>query len=422
MAYRVAEANQYLVVTGVSIEDVKVAKKAIIWPGQICRKFTITPVNYTLSLHAMTAEKLEFELPAVFTIGPLDDPEALMKYARILTGVKDDNHIQELVRGVVEGETRVIEIFKERKFFKEHVMEGIQSELDQFGMKIFNANVKQLSDTVGSEYFKYLRLKSHEGAINQAKVDVAEARMKGNVGERDREGKQRKEASRIEADAIIYENTRKIEIAKAESALETEQTRYANDVSIAKIEAEKHQAMRNAELEREVESRRALVMQETARAETLSKAKVEAETIAALADAAFYKAKVEADAQLYTETKAAEAIRAKYSAQAEGIAQLTAAFGGDAGATMQYLMLERGTYESLAKANADAIRGLAPKMTVWNTGGDAGGLDAGKPIRDIFQTLPPLLSTINDQTGVAPPSWLATLASGGASSSTARNA
>ena len=44
----------------------------------------------------------------MFTIGPLDEPDALMKYARILTGVKNDDHIQELVRGVVEGETRVI--------------------------------------------------------------------------------------------------------------------------------------------------------------------------------------------------------------------------------------------------------------------------------------------------------------------------
>ncbi|KAL5034481.1 hypothetical protein, variant 2 [Batrachochytrium dendrobatidis JEL423] len=373
----------------------------------------------------MTAEKLEFELPAVFTIGPLDEPDALMKYARILTGVKNDDHIQELVRGVVEGETRVIaasmtmeEIFKERKFFKEHVMEGVQSELDQFGMKIFNANVKQLSDTTGSEYFKYLRLKSHEGAINQAKVDVAEARMKGNVGEADREGKQRKEASRIEADAVVYENTRKIEIAKAEASLKTEQTRFENEVSIAKIEAVKHQAMRNAELEREVESRRALVMQETARAEKLSKAKVEAETIAALADAAFYKAKVEADAFLYGEQKSAEAVRVKYAAQAAGIAQLNAAFGGDVSATMQYLMLERGTYESLAKANAEAVRGLAPKMTIWTTGSDADGNDPGKPIRDIFQTLPPLLSTINDQTGIAPPSWLAKLTGSATSSKT----
>ncbi|KAL2912970.1 hypothetical protein HK105_207536 [Polyrhizophydium stewartii] len=435
MSFRVAEANEYLVITGANISDVKIAKKAWVWPGQVCRKFTITPVNYTLSLHAMTAEKLEFELPAVFTIGPLDEPQALMKYARALTGKKKEEGIHELVRGVVEGETRVIaasmtmeEIFKERKFFKEHVMTGVQSELEQFGMKMwrvltktlssFNANVKQLADTQGSEYFRYLRLKSHEGAINQAKVDVAEAKMRGTVGEKEREAQQRKDTSRIEADAILFENQRKVEIAGAQSRLKTEQTKYDNDVQIARIEAEKKQAMRNAELDREVEIRRALVMQERQRAESLSKAKVEAETITTLADARFYKAKVEADAMLYAEQQAALAVKAKLAAQAEGISLISHAFGGDVQATLQYLMLERGTFQQLAAANAEAIKGLSPKITVWNTGADAGA-DAVKPIRDIFQSLPPLLSTITDQTGISAPAWLAQMPGAGSSSGTA---
>lgn len=33
--------------------------------------------------------------------------------------------------------------------------------------------------------------------------------------------------------------------------------------------------------------------------------------------------------------------------------------------------------------------------------------DPSAPIRNLFQSLPPLLSTIHDQTGMAPPSWLA---------------
>lgn len=38
----------------------------------------------------------------------------------------------------------------------------------------YNANVKELQDTPGSEYFAFLSRKAHEGALNQAKVDVAE--------------------------------------------------------------------------------------------------------------------------------------------------------------------------------------------------------------------------------------------------------
>ena len=48
----------------------------------------------------------------------------------------------------------------------------------------YNANVKELQDTAGSEYFTFLSRKAHEGASNQAKVDVANAMMMGNIGVR----------------------------------------------------------------------------------------------------------------------------------------------------------------------------------------------------------------------------------------------
>lgn len=90
---------------------------------------------------------------------------------------------------------------------------------------------------------------------------------------------------------------------------------------------------------------------------------------------------------------------------------LSHVFGGPQG-LLQFLMLDRNGYEQLALANAKAVQGLAPKITVWNTGdqsssssgGDVGGVGA---IRNIFQSLPPLLSTIGDQTGIQPPGWLA---------------
>ena len=76
------------------------------------------------------------------------------------------------------------EIFKERQLFKNKVIENVQTELNQFGLRIYNANVKELQDTAGSEYFKFLSRKAHEGASNQAKVDVANACMMGEIGVR----------------------------------------------------------------------------------------------------------------------------------------------------------------------------------------------------------------------------------------------
>lgn len=98
----------------------------------------------------MTIEKLQFALPAVFTIGPDDEPESLKNYAKILTGKGDTatgatgrSHVQDIVKGIIEGETRSIvsgmtmeEIFKERQVFKTKVIENVQSELNQFGLRM----------------------------------------------------------------------------------------------------------------------------------------------------------------------------------------------------------------------------------------------------------------------------------------------
>jgi len=96
-------------------------------------------------------------------------------------------------------------------------------------------------------------------------------------------------------------------------------------------------------------------------------------------------------------------------AQAQAYKALAEAFGGPQG-LLQYMMLKENTYEKLALANAKAIQGLQPKITVWNTGGDgegAGGMGQGiAPIKNIMQSLPPLLSTVQEQTGIALPAWM----------------
>lgn len=103
--------------------------------------------------------------------------------------------------------------------------------------------------------------------------------------------------------------------------------------------------------------------------------------------------------------------------EAQGLVEMAKAYGaladvmGGPAGLLQYMMLQNNTYERLANANARAINGLQPKINVWNTGaaGSEGGAaaDPAASLRNIFQTLPPLLSTINDQTGIAPPAWFA---------------
>jgi len=157
--YKVARASEYVVRTGPFIQGVSIQKKAFQWPFQTYATVEMKPYNYSFKLSAMSREKMEFRLPGVFTIGPRDDPEALKRYS-ILLGDKKLEKIDEIIEGVIEGETRVLsaameieEIFNDRDAFKVQIIERVQKELDQFGLIIYNANIKELEDTEGSEYF-----------------------------------------------------------------------------------------------------------------------------------------------------------------------------------------------------------------------------------------------------------------------------
>ncbi|KAJ4375098.1 hypothetical protein N0V83_002181 [Neocucurbitaria cava] len=485
MWYHVAEPNSYLVVTGVGIEKVLIKKKAFVYPFQKVSKISITPFDFSMALQAMTIEKLKFSLPAVFTIGPADDLEALEKYAVLLTGESDGrptqtaskgavtvaegqgrSHVQDIVKGIIEGETRSIvstmtmeELFRERKVFRDKVIQQVQSELDAFGLCIYNANVKELQDTPGSEYFQLLSRKAHEGALNQAKVDVADARMRGEVGEAEKEGKTKQEVAKIHAATAVLETERKAEKAAADAKLTDKEIRIGADLNVARINAKREAERRDAELNTEVEKKKALMELERLRATKVVQAKIEKESSQQKADAQLYAqekaaegkkygeqadaeaaafrrlrdaeadyqakereaeasflvSKRHAEAEYFAKERAAQAHLIAQQREAEGLSAMAKAYGdmanvlGGPQGLMQYLMLTNGVYERLAEANGNAIKGLQPKINVWNTGsqGGEGMADPSAPIRNLFQSLPPLLSTIHDQTGMAPPSWLA---------------
>ncbi|KAL4918143.1 hypothetical protein BDW62DRAFT_181911 [Aspergillus aurantiobrunneus] len=449
MSYAIAEPSEYLVLTGAGIEGIEICKKSWVMPWQRCARISVMPFDFSLSLQAMTIEKLQFSLPAVFTIGPEDELLSLRKYALLLSGNSGNqpapkeigsslnsptakNHVQDIVKGIIEGETRVIvssmtmeEIFKERQVFKTKVIANVQHELAQFGLKIYNANVKELQDTKGSEYFAFLSRKAHEGALNQAKIDVAEARMRGEIGEAEKHGRTKQEISKINADTAVLETKRKAEKAKADSELMNRQTELDNQVQMGKIMAQRQTEARDAELLKQVETKRAETELERLRAKQVTKSKVERESAQEQADAEYYsntkaaeanlyKKKMEADAEYYRSCKDADALFNAKKREAEGVLEMAKAYGalievlGGPDAFLQFKMMETGTYERLAQANGNAIQGLQPKITTWNTGDGANGSgDAMGPIRNLMQGLPPLLSTIHDQTGIKPPQWFA---------------
>jgi flotillin len=456
-----------------------------------------------MNLQAMTKEKLQFLLPVVFTIGPdvnarganakgaskhassapgdhatnlaneEDRGDALMKFAMLLAesqaSSKSNKHgLEQIVKGIIEGETRVLvssmtmeEIFTEREEFKRRIFRNIQGELDQFGLKIYNANVKELKDAEGSVYFQSLSQKAHEGATNQARIDVADAQLRGNVGEAERHGRQEQEIAKINAETAVKKTERDAERARAEAALKTQEAALNRDVELSRIQAARATQSKDEDLKKEVEVKRAAAELERLRATDLVKAqikresqqqaadarayeitvdakakfeqttrttdatayktKIDAETQAEAdynrltkhTDAAVYKTKMDAEANSQAAIKNAEARLQERLKEAEGMSamadaygKLGQAFGGPAG-LLQYMMIEKGTYVELARANAEAIRGLQPKISVWNTGaaGEGAGQDSTSTMRNVYQMLPPLMTTINEQTGITLPEW-----------------
>lgn len=453
----------------------------------------------------MTREKLQFSLPVIFTVGPdvnqrggnarngfvapsdadadaaedivrrEDRGDALTKFAMLLADSdstkKNDQraHVENIVKGIIEGETRVLvssmtmeEIFTEREVFKRRIFRNIQGELQQFGLTIYNANIKELKDAPKSVYFESLSRKAHEGATNQARIDVAEAQLRGNVGEAKRKGEQEREIAKINAETAVQKTERDIERAQAEATLDTKRTGLTRDVDIAKVEAQRTLEAKDEALKREVQIKRAAAEMERLRATDVVKATIARESKQQAADAAAYEIEAEArakqeasqrsaDAKAYQTQVATDAqtsadynrntkhtdaeayqtrIKAEagaYAAQknaeadliqklkeAEGISamadaygKLSTAFGGPAG-LIQYMMIEKGVYAELAHANAAAVQGLQPKISVWNTGsnnGSSAGNDPTETVRNVYQMLPPLMSTINDQTGITLPEW-----------------
>ncbi|KAF3677975.1 Flotillin-like protein 2 [Capsicum annuum] len=474
--YIVAGPSEMLAITGNGISEILLKKKHFLWPLQKCTRLDISPVNYSFEVQAMSAEKLPFFLPAVFTIGPkvLDEAnyESLIKYAKLVSNTdKESTHIKDLVKGVIEGETRVLaasmtmeQIFKGTKEFKQEVFDKVQLELNQFGLYIYNANVKQLVDVPGHEYFSYLGQKTQMEAANQAKIDVAEAKKKGEIGAKLRDGETKQNAAKIDAETFIistrrqgegkkeevrvrteveiFENQREAEVVEAIAVLAKKKAGWSQTARLAEVEAEKAVEIREAELQMEVEKKKAFAETAKLKAELLSKANVEydikvqeanselykrqkdaeaalfesqkkAEAQKANADAELYSRQQTANSELYTKQKEAEGLAAVGKAQTVYLGSLLKELNHNYSALRDYLMINNGIYQEIANINAQAVNGMQPKISIWSgaDGGQSKG-EGGSGLNDVagvYRMLPPLLQTVHEQTGMNPPAWLGTL-------------
>ena len=183
--YKVALPNEWIIKTGPFITDVHISRRTLLLPFQQSITVTMNPTTIKTIVNAMTTEKIPFNMPMAFTLCPIDNPEAMKKYSARLCGISKEAFDENLL-GIIQGESRVLtagmeleKLFSDRDAFKSHITDNINKSLEDFGLRIINVNVEELIDNDGSEYFKYMKKKALEKAVNKARVDVAEQTKEG---------------------------------------------------------------------------------------------------------------------------------------------------------------------------------------------------------------------------------------------------
>lgn len=140
----------------------------------------------------------------------------------------------------------------------------------------------------------------------------------------------------------------------------------------------------------------------------------QAEAEKATASAALYARQQKIDGDLYAKMKEAEGLKMMAEAQGFYLRTLLESLGGNYAALRDYLMISGGMFQELAKINAQAVQGLQPKISIWTNAGAADGVGdngcggAMKEVAQVYKMLPPLFSTVHDQTGMMPPAWMGT--------------
>ncbi len=420
---------------------------------------------------ALSKKNIRVNVPSTFTVGISTDPAIMNNAAERLLGLREDA-IAAQARDIILGQMRLViatltieQINQDREVFLDLVNKNVGFELNKIGLDVINVNIRDIMDESG--YIEALGRKAAADAVNQAKIEVAEALRQGAIGEssanrqkevevanqvagaaigrKNAEREQRINVSKLEAEGLTGEANanREQEIAIAQQKAlavqgkkqaETDQRIRISELEAAAIqgenEAKANMATYNATLaEREADARRrgevaraqsardvlkAEAEQELAKLEkeqvvkqTIEKEKV---TIDAEAEAERIRrtAKGEADGILARYNAEAEGIQRVLTAKAKGYEELLRICGEKPELAPTLLMIEK--LPELVREQVKAIANLKiDKITVWDSG-SASGSDGSTAnfLRSLIGSLPPM-HELAKQAGVELPGVLGTV-------------
>lgn len=387
---------------------------AFIWPViQSYEYLDLTPMSINVDLtNALSHQNIRVDVPSRFTVGISVEPGVMQNAAERLLGLRL-NEIQELAKDIIFGQLRLViatmdieEINTDRDKFLEAVSHNVETELKKIGLRLINVNVTDITDESG--YIEALGKEAAAKAINDAKRSVAEKTRDGSIGEAIALKDQRISVAESNA-AIAGENESKAQIAMSD-AVRREKEAEAQRRAIAAEKIASAKALEEAyAAEQQAEQARAAREFATKQADIITAAKVEKERreleAEAEAEQRRRRAKGEADAIFATMEAQARGVQEILAKQAEGYKKVVAAAGGDTGAAIQMLLVDK--LEDLTKIQVEAIKNLQiDKITVWDSmGGKNGGSTTADFLSGIMKAVPPLADTLK-MAGVEMPAYL----------------
>ncbi len=401
---------------------------ALVWPLiQDYAFLSLTPITINIDLkNALSMQNIRINVPSTFTIGVSTESHIMANAAERLLGLQQPQ-IEEMAKEIIFGQLRLTvasltieQINQDRDTFLELIRTNVDTELQKVGIYLINVNLVDITDE--SDYIDSIGKKAAATAVENARVDVANAERDGAVGaakanrtkeievaknlaeaEKGRktaEADQRVYVGQQEALAISGENTAKAEVAQSDADLSEAE-------AAAKQRADVATAQSQAAIERALYSE----VEERLRASDIVRENIQKQQIEIAAEA-------EAERQRRVARGEADAILARYEAEAAGVQKVLEAkatgykglvdsTGGDAKAAATLLMVEK--IEGMVAAQVEAIRNLKiDSITVWDSGGDGDGSSTSNFISNLVKSLPPL-HDIASNAGVDLPDYLGSM-------------
>jgi len=352
--YRRCPSNKILVVYG-RVGGGRSAKVihgggTFVWPViQAFSYLDLIPLTIDINLrNALSKQNIRVDVPSRFTVAISTDQQSMMSAAERLLGLQKVE-IEDLAKDIIFGQLRATIATMD--------IEEINSDRERF-----EKSVSDISDEGG--YIEALGKKASAQAVNQAKIDAADAMKKGESGSALALQDQRIAVAEAEAVAQLGENTSKARIAESEAQL---QVAEAEALKISTI------SERTSAAEAQMEAYRSEQAAEVERAKA-EEAKLQAEQIVP-AEIARQKAILIADAEAESEKRQGEGeanrLQAILEGQAQGLAKVVEAAGGDANAAVQLLYVQQ--LPELMQIQTEAMKQVQFGDITLIGGGQEGG-------------------------------------------------